>query len=286
MSDFTFKKFLTGILKFNDENVMHIGFNADTEDIIITNWNASADTSKTLQTNLNGGGGSAVLGQKTITENGTYDASDDGLDGYDQVTVNVTGISIDDIATGAVPTGALVLSSATSIMSYAFASRTGITSVIAPSCTAINGNCFTRCTGITSVSFPVLTTFYGSGYAFDGCTSLTSVNVPSFSGEVDNRVFNNCSALAVIDLHNCTKIKGQAFNGSSSLRTMILRKSDTICALDAANATAMGGIYQHPDESTIYVPSALKSTYEQATNWSALYALGVTFTAIEGSVYE
>ena len=77
MSDFTFKEFLTGILKFNDENVMHIGFNSDTEDIIITNWNAVADTAKTLQTNLNGGSGGAVLGQKTITENGTYNASDD-----------------------------------------------------------------------------------------------------------------------------------------------------------------------------------------------------------------
>lgn len=285
MSDFTFNEFHTGILKFNDENVMHIGFNSDTEDIIITNWNAAANTHKTLQTNLNGGGG-ADLGQKTITANGTYDASDDGLDGYDQVTVNVTGISIDDIATGAVPTGDLVLSSAASIMSYAFAFRTAITSVTAPACTEIKEHCFFRCTGITSVTFPSLTTFYNAGYAFDGCTSLTSVNVPSFSGEVDGRVFNNCSALAVIDLHDCTKIKAQAFNGTSSLRTMILRKSDNVCTLDAANATAMGGIYSHPDESTIYVPSALKSTYEQATNWSALYALGVTFTPIEGSVYE
>ena len=284
MSDFTFNEFLTGILKFNDENVMHIGFNTDTEDIIITNWNAAANTHKTIQTNMDNPGG-AALGSKTITENGTYYASGDDLDGYDKVTVNVTGISIDDIATGAVPTGDLVLSAA-SIMSYAFASRTAITSVTAPACTEINGNCFYRCTGITSVTFPSLTTFHAGGYAFDGCTSLTTVNVPSFSGEVDNRVFNNCSALAVIDLHNCTKIKGQAFNGTSSLRTMILRNSDDVCTLDAANATAMGGIYSHPDESTIYVPSALKSTYEQATNWSALYALGVTFTSIEGSVYE
>lgn len=284
MSDFTFNEFLTGILKFNDENVMHIGFNTDTEDIIITNWNAAANTHKTIQTNMDNPGG-ATLGSKTITANGTYYASGDDLDGYDEVTVNVSGLSIDDIATGAAPTGDLVLSAA-SIMSYAFAHRTAITSVSAPACTEINGNCFFRCTGITSVSFPVLTTFHAGGYAFDGCTSLTAVNVPSFSGEVDNRVFNNCSALAVIDLHDCTKIKGQAFNGASLLRTMILRNGDTVCTLDAANATAMGGIYNHPDESTIYVPSALKTTYEQATNWSALYALGVTFTAIEGSVYE
>lgn len=39
--------------------------------------------------NAAGGGSSAVLGHKTITANGTYDAADDGLDGFDQVTVNV-----------------------------------------------------------------------------------------------------------------------------------------------------------------------------------------------------
>lgn len=35
------------------------------------------------------GGGGADLGTKTITGNGTYNASSDGLDGYSQVTVNV-----------------------------------------------------------------------------------------------------------------------------------------------------------------------------------------------------
>lgn len=38
-------------------------------------------------------GGSAVLVTKTITENGTYDASDDDADGYSEVTVNVSGSS-------------------------------------------------------------------------------------------------------------------------------------------------------------------------------------------------
>lgn len=36
-------------------------------------------------------GGSAVLGTKSITANGTYNASSDGYDGYSQVTVNVSG---------------------------------------------------------------------------------------------------------------------------------------------------------------------------------------------------
>lgn len=44
-----------------------------------------------------GGGGGADLGTKTITQNGTYNASSDNLDGYSQVTVNVQG--------GITPTG-------------------------------------------------------------------------------------------------------------------------------------------------------------------------------------
>ena len=39
-------------------------------------------------------GGSATLITKTITENGTYDATDDNADGYSEVTVNVVPSSI------------------------------------------------------------------------------------------------------------------------------------------------------------------------------------------------
>ena len=39
---------------------------------------------------------SAVLGTKTITANGTYKASDDNLDGYSQVTVETSGVNLDE----------------------------------------------------------------------------------------------------------------------------------------------------------------------------------------------
>lgn len=41
--------------------------------------------------NAGGGGGSATLIEKTITENGEYNASDDNADGYSKVTVDVAG---------------------------------------------------------------------------------------------------------------------------------------------------------------------------------------------------
>ena len=44
----------------------------------------------------NSGGGSAVLIEKSITENGTYVATSDNADGYSSVTVNVSGSSSSD----------------------------------------------------------------------------------------------------------------------------------------------------------------------------------------------
>ena len=53
--------------------------------------NGTHDVTEYESVSVNVSGGSAVLGTKTITENGTYTASSDSLDGYSEVTVNVSG---------------------------------------------------------------------------------------------------------------------------------------------------------------------------------------------------
>ena len=55
---------------------------------IDTNGTYDVTNKASAVVNVSGGGG--TLGTKTITENGTYNAGDDNLDGYSQVTVNVT----------------------------------------------------------------------------------------------------------------------------------------------------------------------------------------------------
>jgi hypothetical protein len=54
--------------------------------------------------NVPTGGGGGTLIQKTITQNGTYNASDDNADGYSSVIVNVAGGS-DEIVVPDLPTG-------------------------------------------------------------------------------------------------------------------------------------------------------------------------------------
>lgn len=56
--------------------------------------NGTYDTTENNEVVVNvqgGGGGGSTLIAKSITQNGTYNASDDSADGYSQVTVNVSG---------------------------------------------------------------------------------------------------------------------------------------------------------------------------------------------------
>lgn len=63
MSDFTFRDAFAGTLKFNDENIIHISLNADTEDFTISKVNLVDDTVKTIEANFNDvlGGGSMIV---------------------------------------------------------------------------------------------------------------------------------------------------------------------------------------------------------------------------------
>lgn len=51
--------------------------------------NGTYDVTNKASAVVNVSGGGSTLGTKTITENGTYNASSDNYDGYSQVTVNV-----------------------------------------------------------------------------------------------------------------------------------------------------------------------------------------------------
>jgi hypothetical protein len=99
---------------------------------------------------------------------------------------------------------------------------------------------------------------------------------------------NACQLLEDADIGNTSDIAANAFANCNKLQTLILRKTGSICTLSNVSAflnTPMRGY--NGLSGTIYVPSALISTYQTATNWSTIYGEGhVTFAAIEGSQYE
>ena len=67
------------------------------------------------------------------------------------------------------------------------------------------------------VTFPETVTSIG-GYAFSGCTSITSLNIPNSVTSIGREAFSSCSSLTSITLPNSvTSIGNYAFRGCTSL---------------------------------------------------------------------
>ena len=184
------------------------------------------------------------------------------------------------------------------INTSAFANCYAITLTSLPdSVTTIGASAFARCVGMTSISCNgTITTM--SNNAFTGNASypmqIAHASFPNMAVSSLGYVFGGstavyaCHLLEDADIGSTQAIAAYSFANCYKLQTLILRKSDAICTLANVNAflnTPMRGY--NSLTGTIYVPSALISTYQTATNWSTIYGEGyVTFAAIEGSQYE
>lgn len=193
----------------------------------------------------------------------------------------------------------------TNVRPLLFRNVTKLQSVSMENCTNIESDAFNGCTGLSSVFFPNLTSISTRGFQQSGLTEATDANFPKLARLI--QCFNNCASLKKIVLPrvetvtnsqtDCTSleyaeyanakgISAGAFINCSNLKTLVLRKNAlvTLANINAFNGTpfASGGT-----GGTVYVPQALISQYQQATNWSTLYAAGTcNFVAIEGSEYE
>lgn len=198
----------------------------------------------------------------------------------------------DGVANGTEPNGDITITASVStIIERAFYRRTRITSVTIVGDPLIGNYAFEQCSGLTAISVPNLTRLNRTATAtaihvFNGCSNLTVVAFPMLANVMDSYNFQNCTRLTTADLGKCTRI-GATFPGATALRTIILRRTGAICALAQSGASGVGGIYNNPLDSVIYVPSALIASYQQATNWSTLYNLNNDiFQPIEDSIYE
>lgn len=188
---------------------------------------------------LNGGSGGAapVIQPISITENGTYEATD-GVDGYSPVTVAIESGGVDSVGIildtentatafgsqypkkvvislgsfSSVPSytllGAIETSGAyifgglgdkveeitfsncnkeTTFYSYAFYKLYNLKKITIPSCAyKIEKGAFYNCAALDEVTFTSKPGGAIHSYAFDGCSSLATINVPWAEGEVAN----------------------------------------------------------------------------------------------------
>ena len=93
------------------------------------------------------------------------------------------------------------------------------------------------------------------GRAFDGCSSLTSINIPSSVTSIGNWVFSDCSALTSINIpSSVTSIGPSSFSGCSSL---------TAFTVDANNPNycADGCMLFNKEKTTLICASGSQKTY-------------------------
>lgn len=241
-------------------------------------------------------GGVTPTGTKqiSITQNGT---TTEDVTNYAsaEITVNVPtgGGSYSDVLKALIDRTIDNLtfpSGLTAIGNNAFDGCSNLTSVTIPSgVTSIGNSAFSECKNLETVTIPSGVTSIGSN-AFFNCQKLLSVELPStVTGSIKNYTFQNCYLVPSIILPSgVTSIGVSAFNSCRSLTTLVLRRSDDVCALNNVNALASTPIRGYNNlTGTVYVPRALIDSYKSASNWSTIYSAGtVEFVAIEGSIYE
>ena len=190
----------------------------------------------------------------------------------------------------------------TALGNYAFFGCYNIAVTEIPSgVTSIGDYAFNACINITSISTSAAITSLGSGVFLSNSGGNAGYGMKLAHASFPNMVINNistvfgstmveraCQLLEDADIGGTKVISANAFANCYKLQTLILRKSDAICTLSNVSAFLNTPMRGYNDlTGTIYVPSALISTYQTATNWSTIYGEGyVTFAAIEGSEYE
>ena len=120
----------------------------------------------------------------------------------------------------------------------------------------IANDMFNGCSSLTTINLPSSLTSIG-GYAFRNCTSLTTINLPSSLTSIGGYAFSDCTSLTTINLpSSLTSIGQSAFYNCPSLTTINLPSSLTSI-----------GVYAFSDCSsliTINLPSSLTSIGQSA----------------------
>ena len=195
-------------------------------------------------------GGSATLGTKNITSNGTYKASDDNLDGYSQVNVDVPAdvnwndYFVEPLAGGA--DGAYV-----------------------PSGILFSG--ISRCIK----KLPDDLTFENGDFLFYGCINLTDVSAlenKSFSANYKrcNQMFQYCKSLEIIPYFD-TKGVTDTSNMFASCRAL-----KNVPLLDTSDVTNMNNMFQN---CNVLQTIPLLNT-SNVTNMSAMFRYCYALTSI------
>ena len=168
---------------------------------------------------------SATLGTKTITANGTYKAENDNLDGYSEVTVETSGVDINDYY--------LMQLSETNpkiiryIKQIPLLDTSNVTNMYAT---------FANLTNITTMPLIDTSNVTNMNYMFSSCSKLTSIPQLDTSKVTNmSNMFSNCSKLTTIPLLNTSNVTDMSnmFSSCSSLTS--IPQLDTSKVINTSN---------------------------------------------------
>ncbi len=114
----------------------------------------------------------------------------------------------------------------------------------------ISSGAFNKCTSLTSITIPSTVTSIGSG-AFNSCTSLTSITIPSTVTSMGDTVFGGCKLLTSITIpSSVTRIGNAVFSGCSSLTSITIPSSVTIISEGAfSGCSSLKSVYYRGTEA-------------------------------------
>ena len=115
-------------------------------------------------------------------------------------------------------------------------------------------------------------------YAFSGCTSLTSVTIPSSVTSIGDRAFSGCTSLASVYLMSNPKLYSEVFYNSSNI-TDVYCLSETPPSASISNYNTnmfSSSVYKN---ATLHVPLGCSSTYQSHSLWRQFYTIAGDATA-------
>ena len=129
------------------------------------------------------------------------------------------------------------------------------------SVTSIGDYAFEGCSGLTSIEIPNSVTSIGD-WAFSGCSGLTSIEIPNSVTSIGTWAFCDCSGLTSIEISNSvTSIGTRAFRNCSGLTSVT-------CLAESVPTINSNAFDKSPISSaTLYVPVGSKAAYEAADVW-------------------
>ena len=138
--------------------------------------------------------------------------------------------------------------------------------------TSIGSYAFEDCTSLTSVVIPNSVTSIG-GVAFLGCTSLTSVVIPNSVTSIEFSAFNKCRGLTSIEIPNSvTSIGSYAFLGCTSLTSVVIGSSVTSIGEEAfAACTALKELRIENGQETLKLSYNYYAEYSYGTGEGLFY---------------